>query len=68
MCTAVFCGHARGEKCPHPANILVKLASGTQQSGLGAHHIIKVCNQCWVNLERNLPGFFNAILPESRAG
>ena len=65
MCTAVYCGHARGEKCSHPGNILIRLAVGTAQSGLGPTRIVRMCNPCWVNLERNLPGFFYPTLPES---
>ena len=67
-CTAVCCGHARGEKCPYPAGILLRVAVGTEQSGLGPHRVIRVCNSCWVNLQQNLPGFFYPSFPESKAG
>jgi hypothetical protein len=33
MCTAVFCGHALGEKCPRPLQMVLKIAAGTYKSG-----------------------------------
>src|SRR6266480_3236297 len=68
MCTAVYCGHASGEKCLLPAGVLIRIAVGTIKSGLGPHRIIRMCKSCWVNLQQNLPGFSYSVLPESKAG
>ena len=57
MCTAVFCGHVRGEKCPHPAEILVRMAIGTEQSGLGPHRDVRICNLCWGIFRGMCPNF-----------
>jgi hypothetical protein len=35
----------------------------TTEYGLGPYRIVRICKLCWVNFERNLPGFFYPILP-----
>jgi hypothetical protein len=68
MCTAVFCGHALGEKCPRSPGILLKIAVGTTNSGFGPQMQIALCDTCWFNLQRYLPGFFYSTLPREKAG
>jgi hypothetical protein len=67
-CTAVFCGHATGEKCPKPAGILLRMAIGTADSGFGPQSQVALCHDCWVNFQRYLPGFFYSKLPWQKAG
>ena len=58
MCTAVFCGHASREICPNQESVRVRLSVGTEMSGFGPQLEIGMCEPCWANLQRNLPGLF----------
>ena len=62
MCTAVFCGHALGEKCPHPflISLKIKMKAETSNSHFGPEAEIGICKMCWFNLQKYLPGFFRS--------
>jgi len=68
MCTAVFCGHALREQCPRPIFIFLKVASGTSNTSFGSEIRIGICEMCWFNLQRYIPGFFGSALPWDKAG
>jgi hypothetical protein len=68
MCTAVFCGHAKNEKCQRRAAIFLKIAIGTSNSGFGPQIQLGLCRDCWVNFQRYLPGLLYSKLPWQKAG
>ena len=68
MCTAVFCGHAFGEKCPNQESVQLRMAVGTGTSGFGLQVDIGMCSFCWANLQRTLPGLFHSKLPVKGKG
>ena len=56
-CTAVFCGHASGERCPRPAQIILRIAVATLDTRFAPPINIPICQACWTNFQSHLPGF-----------
>jgi hypothetical protein len=67
MCTAVFCGHAFGETCPNQEAVRVRISVGTERSIFSPQREIGMCESCWTNLQRNLPGLLYSSLPVKKA-
>jgi hypothetical protein len=67
MCSAVFCGHALGEKCPRPLKIVLKISAGTYKSGFSPQIEVALCYECWLNFQRHLPGLFSSELRGQQA-
>ncbi len=70
MCTAVFCGHALGERCPHPVLIALKIriTADASNADFGPEIEIGICRTCWLNLQRYLPNLFPSATTWEKAG